>query len=134
MLSQASSSRWQSLLDARLYDRDPVLSPGELDALERVERHSVGEWPPDLYEALDRLLRPIRDMLELSGVSSDVRIDIRRFLAIQMRRIGTAFWGWTLDNWREALGRCFLHHRPQVLLVGYQSRLRRSAGRRWTRP
>ncbi len=107
-------------LDVGLYDRDPVLSPGEWDALERVERHSKGEWPPDLYGALGRLLRPIRDVLELSGVINDVRIDVRRFLAIEMRRIGTAFWGWTLDDWGDVLGRCLLHHRPHVLLVGYQ--------------
>ena len=118
--SEAAPSGWQWPLDVGLYDRDSVLTPEELDALERVERHCVGEWPPDLYEALGRLLRPIRDVLELSGVINDVRIDIRRFLAIEMRRVGTAFWGWALDNWRESLGRCLLHHRPHVLLVAYQ--------------
>jgi integrase len=120
------------LLDLTSYDRDPLLRFVEQQELERM----VSQWEtghPHWYQRdqpqLYRLLRPLRDVLDLTSASVKVRRDTLRILLVEMYQHHTSFWGFALQDWGEIVspdGQTFRKHyhvppdcRQQLLAVGY---------------
>jgi hypothetical protein len=55
------------------------------------------------YVALHRLLQPIDDVLKYLNAPQDVYPTTIRVMMLEMRRRATAFWAWTIEEWRESI-------------------------------
>lgn len=108
--------------DLSTYDRTPTLTSAELAALaeieERRQRHKAN-WPGRLHDDLRRLRTPIRDALKWTGAYHGTITAVQSVFARGMLLKGTAYWGWTSDEWEEVLrlpqDRI---NRPQFMLHG----------------
>lgn len=123
-IANATIERWPT---PTAYDRTAALSPTEQAAIARVlaewapgERY--GRWPPPIQEALERLLRPIRDTVALTEPRCRSRSWVIRLLLRQMHRRQLAFWGWEAADWLEVLQETNVRHHVMVcayLLGGF---------------
>jgi len=117
---------WQWPLDTAIYERSPTLSEEEYAELEYlVQAHHQAHRRT--RSALHRLLQPIDDVLAYTNAPRSKRPEIVRVLLVEMQRRHTAFWGWTMEQWRESIGpnqRAFvqqyqLHGRHYLPLLAY---------------
>src|SRR5437667_665856 len=108
-LLQEPKRRWQWPLDLASYDRAPLLSHAEQQALDQfvvLSEHVIPSPSQRLAlseDALSRLLCPMRAVLTVTG--ADVRAGNLAvwFLLRQMHRRRAAFWAWSTTEWIEIL-------------------------------
>lgn len=104
---------WPWPLDLTRYDRRVGLTPEEGRALSRLarlkksapvfaERTRVIPLSPDA--PLFRLLQPIYDVWEVTGVSGQECTDALAVLFREMRHRQQTYWAWTHEHWLEILG------------------------------
>jgi integrase len=98
---------WQWPVDLTAYDRSPALSDAERASLESLIKRFDARcsfWPEHAREDLDRLLRPISDVLDHLEVHNALRRRlITNTLLREMRYRRQSFWGWTREEWIEFL-------------------------------
>jgi len=92
---------WPIHLDA--YDRNPALSDGERTALDGLFCQPHGQIRGSARTVLSRLLQPIDDLLTSLHVQGNGSRQTVRLLCLEMDHRGTAFWGWTVEQWCESM-------------------------------
>ena len=100
------SEAWQWPLDLTRYDRNPILDPRELAALDRRSRfpHRFGHWSPVFLQELGRVAAPVIDALDYLKVDGRRRDAVQCVLAHEMYRDRSSYWAWTPDQWRGIVG------------------------------
>src|SRR5690242_15966393 len=101
-----SDDEWRWLIDLRAYQRHRSLSASEREALALLnERFRAGQkaWPEPVRAALARLLRPLYDVLEVTGACKAARNSAVHLTVEEMHRRQTTFWAWSEDEWLEVL-------------------------------
>lgn len=97
---------WRWLIDLRAYQRHRSLSASEREALALLnERFRAGQkaWPETVRAALAYLLRPLYDVLEVTGACKAARNSAVHLTVEEMHRRQTTFWAWTEGEWLEVL-------------------------------
>jgi hypothetical protein len=97
------TKRWIWPINRVDYDRTPELRPEELKELRRKVRRKKSPFRSPTWAILDRLVRPLEDVLESVHAPSSKRHCIIRAVMIEMAARGTSFWAWSLDQWRESI-------------------------------
>jgi integrase len=95
-----------TVIDPSRYDRRPILSPPEQAALafvvaQRTLRPHRGHWPAHVHHDLDRLLRPIADVMTALAIHGVPRYQTAAILQAAMHERQTAYWAWTRAGWLE---------------------------------
>jgi integrase len=99
------AQQWCWPINNAYYDRTPELRPDELKELRRKVRKKKSPFRSPTWAILDRLVRPIEDVLEYVHAPLSKRHCIVRAVMTDMAARGTSFWAWSLDEWRESIGR-----------------------------
>jgi Phage integrase family len=126
---------WEWPVDLTTYERTPGLRSSERAELERFIPHGEPRYVRDVRwfgessPALERLLRPLQDALNVTRADKRVRRDTICTFLLEMDSRASAFWAWTHDEWVEILGNSVSsfqeRHRTRnacrqhVLAVGY---------------
>lgn len=113
--SSHTPATWQWPLDLTRYDRNPVLNPRELAALDRRAHfpHRFGHWTPLFLDELDRLARPVTDALDVLKISGQVRSSVQRIFVHEMHRSRSSYWAWTSDQWHDIVGASYAAHKER---------------------
>lgn len=103
-----ADAAWRWPLDLTAYDRTPRLRREEKAALEEVERRRKrgtrrGAWPAWISRRLERLRRPVEDVLASAGASDECRREVHYQLQRGMHRYQIPFWAWTREQWLDVL-------------------------------
>lgn len=112
---------WSWPLDVTSYDRKGDLTAAELSMLENViGQYSGGKtfWPPESWEVLERLVRPINDVNRVMRLRNRDCGGIRNYILRETYRLRKTFWAWTKDDWVDVIG---------VNATSFLKRSRRSA-------
>lgn len=99
-------SEWRWLVDLRAYQRRPSLSLAEREALALLNgrfRLGLKAWPEPARAALARLLRPLYDVLEVTGACRAARNSAVHLTVEEMHQRQTTFWAWGESEWLEVL-------------------------------
>jgi integrase len=101
--SPAQHITWQWPVDITAYDRNPLLSKSEREALEsRFNEAPNQQVKQSVKVILHRLLQPIEDVLTFLDAKPNTCYDTVRIMLFEMRRRGTGFWAWTGEEWLES--------------------------------
>ena len=111
------NTSWPWPVDVLAYDRTAQLSEAERTELERKMHLPHYLIRSKTRGILQRLFRPIDDVLAYVHASARVCHDTRRIMAREMHRRGTAFWAWSCEQWVESIGST-----PAAFAVRYASR------------
>lgn len=118
---KADDGPWTWPIGLDRYDRSSALTVIEEDMLThyaeaycfyRYGRHM------DFGPELDRLVRPLNDVLDYTGIRTLHRRYTLQFLLREMAERRRSFWGWTTDEWIESLHRRKLE-RQDLLAIAY---------------
>lgn len=118
-------------IDIARYDRRPTVTPAERAAIEAIALRYPG-WTKaqSALATLERLVRPLYDVLARCGCTHWWRHVAVRVIIGEMQRRGSAFWTWDEGEWAETIGvttaasRCRIgpHHnnvRQDVAVIAY---------------
>jgi integrase len=112
--------RWPLNLDA--YDRSGNLTDVEQDMLTRYEEayrfYRFGRTM-DFGDALDRLVRPLNDTLDYTGIKTGIRRYVLLFFLREMAMRKSSFWAWTTGEWIETIERRKSAEYQHVIAVAY---------------
>jgi integrase len=97
-------TRWPWPVNVLEYDRTPLLSEAEHAELDRVLHLPHSQIRQRARCILQRLFRPIDDVLAHVHASVRTGRDTRRIMASEMLRRGTTFWAWSCEQWLESIG------------------------------
>src|SRR6266487_291189 len=96
---------WQMPLSLEQYDRNPVLTGAERDALaEVVALPPLSPLSGLIHEvlsaeALTRLMRPLQDVYDFKQCYPRARVSYLRRMCQQMYQRNKSFWGWSKEEW-----------------------------------
>ncbi len=105
----ALSLSWTWPIPVESYDHTLVFSESERAELHRVFSGPRGQIRKPTRHILERVDRPIQDVLTYIDAPKDVYFGVIRIIYIEMHRRGTTFWAWSLETWREILGPDITH-------------------------
>lgn len=118
---KADDGPWIWPIDLDRYDRASALTAVEHDMLMRYEEayrfYRYGRHM-DFGPKLDRLVRPLNDALDYTGIPTSQRRYTLQFLLREMAERRRSFWGWTSDEWIESIHRRKLE-RQHLLGIAY---------------
>jgi site-specific recombinase XerD len=127
---------WSWPIDPSRYDRTSRLRTKEVSALFYLAARTrvFGHFPEHVSEALQRLLKPVDDVMDIVRPPRQTRAGTMTVLILEMHRRQISFWGWTHDDWCEVLcssKKTFEQHYPttnghnrqMLFLTGYLLRL-----------
>ena len=97
------STAWRWPINLAMYDRTPSLSEAERSELNRRLGQGMLQIRQPSKAILHRLVRPIHDALLLVHPTRSIYNNTIRLMLIEMHRRGTAFWGWSLEQWCESI-------------------------------
>lgn len=101
---------WKWPVDLTRYDRSPLLTTAEREALDTLmtnfARHRTN-WPPHVRPQLARLLQLVQDALDAMQAKRSVRGNTINLLVHAMHRRHMAYWAWTPEEWLPILGTSF---------------------------
>jgi len=97
------STAWRWPIDLAVHDRTPSLSEAERSELDRRLGQGMLQIRGPSKAILHRLVRPLHDALILVHPTPSSYNKTIRLMLIEMHRRGTAFWGWTLEEWCESI-------------------------------
>jgi integrase len=103
---KADDGPWGWPLDLDRYDRSNDLTPAEEDILTRyAEAYRFYRYgrTMDFGQALDRLVKPLNDTLDYTGIRTYFRKYVLLFFLREMAKRRRSFWGWTTDEWIETI-------------------------------
>jgi hypothetical protein len=101
--------KWEWPIDLTAYERAPELRSIERAELEHFIPHGEPRyvrsvrWFGDPSPALERLLRPLQDVLNVTRADKRVRRDTICTFLLEMDSRASACWAWTHDEWVEIL-------------------------------
>lgn len=100
---------WTWPIPVESYEHTPVFSESEHAELHRVFSGPHGQIRKPTRHILERVDRPIEDILTYIHAPRDVYFAVIRIIYIEMHQRGTTFWAWSLETWREILGPDITH-------------------------
>lgn len=120
---RSSQGHWNWSLPFETYDCSLDLSASEEEAVrdlnDLIKRRKT-HYQKQLYLVLNRLVQPIYDALALAQVKGDRRHSACNTLFQQMLMRQKTFWGWTLEEWENTLGKQILdRHRYPISTIAY---------------
>jgi integrase len=95
---------WTWPINLATYNRTPALTAAERTELTRKLERPHFQIKKETRAALQRLLQPIDDVCEYAHIDHEVHNGIVRCMLMEMHRRQTAFWGWSMEEWRESVG------------------------------
>ncbi|MFG3024486.1 hypothetical protein ACGFZQ_39225 [Streptomyces sp. NPDC048254] len=123
-MAAGAAERWRSPIDLRRYDRSPVLSTAEQDAIRELGvrnlrrlRHHDPDAPQ--WAEIGRLLRPLQDVNASFDTPPNMHTrramhDAAAVLLLRSADVGRTFWGWSEQDWLDFLGRNHRAYQEQV--------------------
>jgi hypothetical protein len=72
----------------------------------------------DFGPTLDRLVRPLNDVFDYTGIKTQLRRYVLLFFLREMAERNNSFWGWTTEEWIEEIG-ARRTSRQHVVAVAY---------------
>ena len=102
----APPSAWTWPFDKSKYDTHPALTAHERLALKGyMDRYESGNpnHPPQFHAAASRLIVPIQDVLDWTGLAKSTRFRAINYLFREMYRRRRSFWGWKPGDWVETI-------------------------------
>jgi integrase len=103
---KANDGPWTWPISLERYDRAPHLTRVETSALTRyAEAYRFRRYgrTMDFGEDLDRLIRPLNDTLDYTGIGTNKRKYVLLFFLREMADRKRSFWGWTTEEWIESI-------------------------------
>ncbi len=97
------STTWHWPINLATYDHTPSLSEAERSELDRCFGQGMFQIRGPSKAILHRLVRPLHDVLMLVHPTPSIYNKTIRLMLIEMHRRGSAFWGWTLEEWCESI-------------------------------
>lgn len=100
---------WRWPINVALYNRSTKLTATESSAIAQIlgMQWTQWRWSRERLSVLDRLVRPIKDALVVTGARSQLRANVLKILILESGRYGRTFWGWTRDEWLSLLRDAF---------------------------
>jgi integrase len=95
---------WQWPVDLTSYDHTTQLSDRERETIAHVIAHMGARSARVHAVILHRLVQPLSDVLTAVGCPQKEHYAPILILLSDMHRRGTAYWGWSQDEWRETIG------------------------------
>jgi hypothetical protein len=105
---KADDGPWVWPIDLDRYDRSSALTAAEEDMLTRyAEAYRFYRYgrTMDFGQTLDRLVKPLNDALNYTGIRTYFRKYVLLFFLREMAERRRSFWGWTTDEWIELIER-----------------------------
>ncbi len=104
VVERVASTGVDLIITSASYDRSPELTTIECAALEYVALHQGGRGLDRDYRKLERLVRPIYDVLDAGArPHPSLYCQTRRRICIDMHRRRKAYWAWSEDEWVETV-------------------------------
>jgi integrase len=103
---KANDGPWSWPIDLDRYDRAPHLTENETIMLTRyAEAYRFYRYgrTMDFGAALDRLVRPLNDTLDYTGIGTNRRKYVLLFFLREMAERKRSFWGWTTEEWINSI-------------------------------
>jgi integrase len=103
---KADDGPWTWPINLKRYDRSPQLTSVETDMLTRyAEAYRFCRYGRTMNfgAALDRLVRPLNDTLDYTGITTYCRKYILLFFLREMAERQRSFWGWTTEEWIDSI-------------------------------
>jgi integrase len=103
---KADDGRWTWPINLERYDRSPQLTSVERKMLTRyAEAYRFYRYgrTMDFGAALDRLVRPLNDTLDYTGIITNRRKYVLFFFLREMAERKRSFWGWTTEEWIDSI-------------------------------
>ena len=101
--SNESPLAWHWPVDLATYDRTPQLSDDEKEAIAYTITHHAARSARQRAAILQRLVQPLLDVLLALG-SPQQEHYAPILVMLDMDRRGTAYWGWSREEWLETIG------------------------------
>jgi hypothetical protein len=111
LVSQNTQAKSWLLLQTKLasntidaYDCTPRLTKEELLALNvlfALRKSKNTYTPPSIKKALNRLMKPVSDVLDFAEARDQDRRGLNRLLLCIMHRRQSPYWAWSQDEWLE---------------------------------
>ncbi len=118
---KADDGPWIWPFDLAQYDRSASLTAVEQDMLARYKEayrfYRYGRTM-DFGPTLDRLVRPLNDVFDYTGIKTQLRRYVLLFFLREMAERNSSFWGWTTEEWIEEIG-ARRTSRQHVVAVSY---------------
>lgn len=118
---KADDGPWVWPVDLDRYDRASALTFAEEDMLTRyAEAYRFYRYgrTMDFGPTLDRLVRPLNDTLDYTGIITNHRRYVLLFFLREMAERKRAFWGWTADEWIDSIDRRYME-RQHIVAMAY---------------
>jgi hypothetical protein len=112
---------WTWPIDLERYDRSPHVTRVETNMLTRyAEAYRFYRYgrTMDFGAALDRLVRPLNDTLDYTGIGTNKRKYVLLFFLREMAERKRSFWGWTTEEWIDSIN-SRLAARQHTVAVAY---------------
>ena len=103
---KADDGPWRWPVDIDQYDRFPGLTRVEKGMLTRYAqayRFCRYGRTMDFGSELDRLVRPLNDTFDYTGIKTMQRRYALFFFLREIEKRGRSFWGWTTDEWIDTI-------------------------------
>jgi integrase len=107
-LPKANDGPWVWPIDLERYDRSPGLTSVERDMLNRyAEAYRFYRYgrTVDFGPSLDRIVRPLNDVFDYTGIKTEKRRYVLVFFLREMADRDRSFWGWTTEEWIDSIGK-----------------------------
>lgn len=103
---KATDGAWVWPIDVNRYDRSAVLTDVESEMLTRyAEAYRFYRYgrTMDFGPSLDRLVRPLNDVFDYTGIKTEKRRYVLLFFLREMANRNRSFWGWTAEEWIDSI-------------------------------
>jgi integrase len=103
---KANDGPWTWPIDLDRYERSPHFTRVERDTLARyAEAYRFYRYgrTMDFGADLDRLVRPLNDTLDYTGIGTNKRKYVLLFFLREMAERKQSFWGWTTEEWIDSI-------------------------------
>ena len=118
---KADDGPWLWPIDVGRYDRSATLTSSESEMLTRyAEAYRFYRYgrTMDFGPSLDRLVRPLNDVFDYTGIKTQHRRYVLLFFLREMAERSSSFWGWTTDEWIASI-EAWRTARQHVVAVAY---------------
>lgn len=100
VISQLQNNKWEFPINLSLYDRGHNLSEAEKAEISFVLQNA-SKWHSRTHKVLDRLVRPLYDVLDITKAINATRAATIRVIIYEMNQRQTSFWAWSEEDWKE---------------------------------
>ena len=121
MPKKADDGPWSWPVDPNRYDRASTLTVSEEDLLTRyAEAYRFYQYgrTMDFGPSLDRLVQPLNDALDYTGIKTIHRKYVLLFFLREMAERKRSFWGWTVEEWIDSIERRRME-RQHIVAMAY---------------